>query len=174
MLTKQKKRQNKNECVERVEIQTEVAATRLKQQPMTSSNENVVGMGFRSPYTVTLPYDSIWAAMVDKVYNTGAYLPVTDVKTTNRSPTHVYREMKLGQKQLDEDIYLDKDNGEIKFAIVDADEVHVNKFHRDQQVFEYYNENKKGERIPWNAPQALVLRAMDETVKTAEKLSKQS
>ncbi|CAF1449340.1 unnamed protein product [Adineta ricciae] len=138
---------------------------------MATSNENLVGMGYRSPYTVSLPYDSIWAAMVDKVYNTSDYLPVTDVKTIDRSPTHVYREMKAGNKQLNEDIYLDKEKGEIKFFVIDADEVHVNKFHKDEQVFEYYNENKKGERIPWNAPQAIVLKAMDQTVTKAKKLS---
>jgi hypothetical protein len=141
---------------------------------MTSSNEKLVGMGYRSPYTVSLPYDSIWAAMVDKVYNTSDYLPVKDVKTIDRSPTHVYREMKLGDKQLDEDIYLDKEKGEIKFVVIDADEVHFNKFHKDEQVFEYYIENKKGERFPWNAPQSIVLKAMDQTVAKAKKLCSDS
>jgi hypothetical protein len=70
---------------------------------MTSLDESIVGMGYRSPYTVSIPYDYIWAAMVDKVYNTSNYLPVKDVKTIDRSPTHVYREMKAGDKQLNED-----------------------------------------------------------------------
>ncbi|CAF3403097.1 unnamed protein product, partial [Rotaria sp. Silwood2] len=121
---------------------------------MADSSEKLVGMGFRSPYTVSLPFDSIWAAMVDKVYNTAKYLPVKDVKTIDRSPTHVYREMKMNDKQVAEDIYLDKKKGEIKFAVIDKDEVHVNKFHNEEQVFEYYNENKKDERIPWNVPQS--------------------
>lgn len=141
---------------------------------MSTLDENLVGMGYRSSYTVSLPYDSIWAAMVDKVYNTSDYLPVTDVKTIDRSPTHVYREMKLGDKQLDEDIYLDKEKGEIKFFLIDADEVHVNKFHKDEQFFEYYNENKKGERIPWNVPKSMILKAMDQTVNKAKKLCGQS
>lgn len=138
---------------------------------MTSSTEKLVGMGFQSPYTVSIPYDYIWVAMVDKVYNTSDYLPVTDVKTIDRSPTHVFRGMKLGDKQIDEEIYLDKENGEIKFVLIDVDEVHVNKFHKDKQLFEYYNENKKGERIPWNVSQSIVLKAMDQTVKKAEQLS---
>ena len=69
-------------------------------------------------------------------------------KTIDRLPTHVYREIKVGDKQIDEDIYRDKEKGEIKFFLFTADEVHVNKFHKDEQVFEYYNENKKGEGIP--------------------------
>ena len=140
-------------------------------QMTSSSAEKLVGMGYQSPYTVSESYDSIWAAMVDKVYNTSDYLPVKDVKTIDRSPTHVYREMKAGDKQLNEEIYLDKEKGEIKFVLVDLDEVHVNKFHKDKQVFEYYNENKKGERIPWNVPQSIVLKAMDQTVTKAKKLS---
>ncbi|CAF1327219.1 unnamed protein product [Adineta steineri] len=138
------------------------------------SSDETVGLGVRAPERINAPFERVWAVMVDKVYNTSKYLPVQDVKTEDRSPTHVYREMAMcsqPDKIMKEDIYLDKDSGTIRFAVIGADEIHINKFHKnaDEQVLEYWMENSKGERIPWNAPKSFVLKAMKVTKDLAEK-----
>ena len=134
-----------------------------------SSDEKVVGFGYRSPFVIDAPFERVWAAMVDKVYNTSKYLPVVDVKTEDHS-TYVYREMTIPGKKSDEDqvhgrtykqkIYLDKENAEIRFLTIDMDEMHVHKFHKTEKVLEYYLANKKGDRQYWNALQQWVHDAM--------------
>ena len=52
----------------------------------------------------------------------------------------------LQGRRYKEKIYLDKDNLEIRFASVEADEIHVNRFDQNAKVLEYYLANKKGER----------------------------
>ncbi|CAF0810367.1 unnamed protein product [Adineta steineri] len=136
------------------------------------SSDDTVGLGVRAPERINAPFDRVWAVMIDKMYNTSKYLPVHNVKTEDRSPTHVYREMTIGSdKTIKEDIYLDKDNGTIRCNVIGADEIHFNKFHKntDEQVLEYWMENSKGERIPWNAPKSVVLKAMKITKEMAEK-----
>ena len=134
-----------------------------------SAEEAMVGFGYRSPFTIDLPFERVWAAMIDKVYHTGKYLPVINVKTEER-PTHVYREMTMISPSQNanysdgriykQEIYLDKDNAEMRFVCVDVDEVHINKYHKDEKVLEYYAMNKKDERQFWNAPQSYVYHAM--------------
>lgn len=134
-----------------------------------SLEEVPVGFGYRSPFTIDAPFERVWDAMVDKVFNTAKYLPVINVKT-EKHPTHIYREMTIvspsAKEKFDEGqlyrqhIYLDKDNAEIRFVMLDKDETHVNKFHRDEKVLEYYTVNNKGERQNWTAPRSYVHRAM--------------
>ena len=128
-----------------------------------------VGLGYRSPFTIDAPFERVWAAMVDKVYHTAKYLPVINVKIEEH-PTYIYREMTLvspsAKEKFDEgrlyrqNIYLDKDNAEIRFVTLDRDETHVNKFYKDEKVLEYYTMNNKGERQNWMAPRSYVHRAM--------------
>lgn len=93
--------------------------------------------------------------IVDKVYHTSKYLSVTNVKTEDRALNHVFREMVFDGEVFYHDIYLDKDKGEIRFEVVN----------KDTNEIEYYLENKKGERIPWNIPKEIVLKAMATTTK---------
>jgi hypothetical protein len=107
--------------------------------------------------------------MVDKMYNTEKYLPVTNVKTTDKIPgRHIYREMLFGEEQIDEDIYLDESRSEIRAYVIDQDEIHINIYYRDTGLLEYWEENRQGERIPWSIKKALVLKAMKQTKKIAE------
>lgn len=134
-----------------------------------NQNSELVGLGVKSSNAIKAPNERVWAAMVDKVYNTGKYLPVTDVKTTDKVPgKHVYREMRLHGKSMNENIYLDQAHYEIKFHVVDKDEVHVNAYYPDTGLLEYWQENNKSERIPWNVPKSLVLSAMEKTKEIAE------
>jgi len=135
------------------------------------TSEEIVGLGVRAPDKINAPYEKIWSTMVDKVYHPDKFLPVTNVKTEDRAPNHVYREMNMEKAgTVIEDIYLDKDKGEIRFVAQDKDEVHVNKFHKDadKEYLEYWEENKQGERVSWHAPKSLVLKAMKLTKDTAE------
>jgi hypothetical protein len=134
-------------------------------------NEDVemVDMGVRSSTPINASPERVWEAMVDKIYNTEKYLPVTNVKTTDIIPgQHVYREMAYGEQQLNENIYYDKSRYEIRFVVVDEDSVHINIYYPDTGLLEYWQENKKGERIPWHVPKAGVLKAMEMTKKVAE------
>lgn len=134
-----------------------------------SLDETIVGFGYRSPFTIDAPFERVWAAMVDKVYNTSKYLPVINVKTEDH-PTYVYREMTIvspsEKEKFDEGqvykqkIYLDKENAQIRFETIDKDEIHVNKFHKDENILEYYIVNSRGERENWTAPRSYVHRAM--------------
>lgn len=136
---------------------------------MTEQNSETVGLGVKATNPIKAPVERVWAAMVDKVYNTSKYLPVTDVKTTDIvTGKHVYREMRLGDKALNENIFLDAEHFIIRFHVVDKDEIHVNAYDRDTGLLEYWQENSKGERIPWNAPKKLVLVAMEKTKEVAE------
>ena len=136
---------------------------------MSEQNSETVGLGLKATNPIKAAPERVWAAMVDKVYNTSKYLPVTDVKTTDIIPgQHVYREMRLNEKSMNENIYLDAEHYIIRFEVVDHDAVHVNAYDRETGLLEYYQENKKGERIPWNAPKKLVLAAMDKTKEIAE------
>jgi hypothetical protein len=134
-------------------------------------NQNVetVGMGVQFPTPIKAPHERVWAVMVDKVYNTEKYLPVTNVKTTDIIPgKHVYREMLLNGRPKNENIYLDESHYEIRFDVVDEDSIHVNKYYPDTGILEYWQENGKGQRIPWNVPKTIVLEAMKKTKEAAE------
>ena len=135
------------------------------------SSEEIVGFGVQAPEKINAPYERIWSTMLDKVYHPDKYLPVTDVKTEDRASNHVYREMRMNKTNLIvEDIYLDKENGEARFVAQDTGAIHINKFHKDadKQYLEYWAENKEGQRISWNAPKIIVLKAMKTTKDKAE------
>jgi hypothetical protein len=107
--------------------------------------------------------------MVDKMYNTENYLPVTNVKTIDLVPgRHAYREMNFRGELLKENIYFNEALYEIRAALVDKDEIHINIYHPDSGILEYWQENGKGQRIPWDAPKADVLEAMKRTKEKAE------
>jgi hypothetical protein len=135
------------------------------------TSEEIVGLGVRAPDKINAPYEKIWTTMVDKVYHPDKFLPVTNVKTEDRAPNHVYREMNMENAgTVIEDIYLDKDKGEIRFVVQGNDEVRINKFHKDadKEYLEYWAENIQGERVSWHAPKSGVLKAMKLTKDTAE------
>ncbi|UJR13021.1 hypothetical protein I4U23_000048 [Adineta vaga] len=129
------------------------------------SERKTVGLGFRSPFAITAPFDRVWAAMLDKVYHADKYCPqfVKGLKTEDRSPTHVHREIDIHDQIRHEDVFLDEENGEMRFVDVDEDEVRVNKFHKNEQILEFWLENKKGKRIPWNNFQDEILLLMNST-----------
>jgi hypothetical protein len=134
-----------------------------------NQNVEIVGMGVQLPTPIKAPREQVWAAMVDKMYNTENYLPVTNVKTTDIIPgRHMYREMVFMGQVLKENIYFDESSYEIRAAIVDADEIHINAYYPDTGIIEYWQENGKGERIPWDAPKTVVLEAMKKTKEVAE------
>ena len=136
---------------------------------MSNPNVETVGLGVQSPVPIQAPVERVWELMVDKVYNTGKYLPVTDVKTNDIIPgQHVYREMSLNGNTIAENIYLDKSKYDIRFAVVGKDEIHINHYYPDTGILEYWQENSKGERIPWHAPKSFVLQAMAKTKELAE------
>jgi hypothetical protein len=111
-------------------------------------NAEIVGMGVKYPTPIKAPRERVWAVMVDKVYNTGKYLPATDVKTTDIIPgRHVYREMKVQGRQMNENIYLDESRCEIRFDVVDEDAVHVNMYYPDTGIIEYWQAMKKTKEI---------------------------
>ena len=132
------------------------------------ASDDIVGLGTRLPSVINAPFDRIWSVMVDKIYHTSNYLPVTNVKTQDRAPNHVFRDMVFNGEVFLHDIYLDKDKGEIRFEVVDKDEVQVNKFSKNTNEIEYYLENKKRKRIPWNIPKETVLKAMAITKERTE------
>jgi hypothetical protein len=132
-------------------------------------NVEIVGLGVQSPIPIQAPAERVWEVMIDKVYNTGNYLPVTDVKTKDIIPgQHVYREMTLNGKIIKENIYLDKSHYEIRFAVVGEDQIHINHYYPDTGILEYWQENGKGERILWEAPKASGLAAIIKTKELAE------
>jgi hypothetical protein len=129
----------------------------------------IVGMGVQFPTPIKVPRKQIWAAMVDKMYNTENYLPVTNVKITDIVPgRHAYREMIFYGELLKENIYFNETLYEIRAALVDEDKIHINIYHPDTGILEYWQENSKGKRISWDAPKADVLQAMQKTKEKAE------
>jgi hypothetical protein len=134
-----------------------------------NQNVEIVGMGVYSLTPIKAPNEQVWKAMVDKIYNTEKYLPVTDVKITEIIPgRHVYREMRRREKQLKENIYLDESRYEIRALVVDEDSIHVNVYHPDTGLLEYWQENGKGERTSWPVSKAAALEAMKKTKEVAE------
>jgi hypothetical protein len=132
-------------------------------------NDELVGMGVKYPTPIKAPTERVWAIMVDKMYNTTKYLPVTDVKTKDIVPgKEMYREMTFDGKVLKENIHFDESTCEIRCDMIDEDAVHINKYYADTGIIEYWQENKKGDRIPWPVPKAPVLKAMKQTKELAE------
>lgn len=131
--------------------------------------DEIAGMGVRSPTSIKAPVEQVWAAMVDKMYNPEKYLPVTNPEITIIIPEHhIYREMYYKGNIIKENVYFDQSNYEIHSAAVDKDHVHVNIYHPDTGILEYWQEDSKGERIEWQVPRAVVLGAMEMIKKTAE------
>ncbi len=65
---------------------------------MTGQQSNqrteIVVMGVQYPMPHTIPPEKIWAAMIQKIYQTEKFLPLTDVKITYIIPgRRIYREM---------------------------------------------------------------------------------
>jgi hypothetical protein len=134
-----------------------------------SEKVEMVGMGVQFPTPIKASREQVWAAMVDKMYNTEKYLPVTNVKTTDIIPgQHAYREMTLHGEVLKENIYFDEVHYKIRAAMVDEDNIHINMYYPDSGILEYWQENGKGERIPWDVPKSIVLEAMEKTKEVAE------
>jgi len=134
-----------------------------------NQNVEMIDMGVQSSIPIKAPNEQVWAAMLDKMYNTEKYLPVTNVKTTDIIPgRHAYREMHLDGKSLNENLYFDESRYEIRCVVDDEDSIHINKYHPDTGLLEYWQENRKGERIPWLVPKAPVLEAMKKTKEVAE------
>lgn len=71
---------------------------------------DIVGLGIMQPEPIEAPFDDVWELMVDKVYNTSKYLPVSNVITREENG-YVYREMTLQGSVKKEKIYLNKDAG---------------------------------------------------------------
>ena len=141
----------------------------MTEQKSTSHGETV-GLGVQLPTPIKAAPARVWAAMVDKMYNTEKYLPVTNVKTTDVIPgRHAVRDMLLGGQLLSENIYFDEVNYEIRSAVIGKDEIHVNKYDPETGVLEYWQENAKGDRILWPVPKAIVLKAMEMTKEVAER-----
>ena len=135
----------------------------------SNASVDTVGMGVQLPTPIKASTERVWAAMVDKMYNTEKYLPVTNVKTTDIVPgRHALREMLLGGEPLNENIYFDEAKHDIRSAVIGKDEIHVNKYYPDTGILEYWQENAKGDRIPWSVPKAIVLKAMEKTREVAE------
>jgi hypothetical protein len=76
--------------------------------------------------------------------------------------------MLLGGEPLNENIYFDEANYDIRSAVIGKDEIHVNKYDTETGILEYWQENAKGERISWPVPKAIVLKAMEKTKEMAE------
>ena len=133
------------------------------------SKDETVGLGTQLPTPIHAPRERVWAAMVDKMYHTEKYLPVTNVKTKDIvTGRHAYREMLLQGKTVKENVYFDESRCEIRAEIIDADEIHLNWYNPDTGILEYWQENAKGERIPWDVPKAVVIKAMEKTKEVAE------
>jgi len=133
-------------------------------------NMDLVDMGVQYQLPLTIPAENVWEVMVEKIYHPEKFLPVNDVKTIDIIPgEHVYREMNVSGFILKEDVYLDPENYKIRFVVVDNDAVHINKYHPDTGVIEYFQENKKGERSTWRIPRAIILHAMLQTHEMAER-----
>ena len=136
-----------------------------------NQNVEIVGLGVQSPTPIQAPPERVWEAMIDKIYNTEKYLPVTNVKTKDIKPgQHVYRKMtfKHNGESIEENIYLDKSQYDVRFDVVGADEIHINHYYPDTGILEYWQENGKGERIPWNVPKGVALEAIEKTKEIAE------
>ncbi|UJR23305.1 hypothetical protein I4U23_026320 [Adineta vaga] len=129
----------------------------------------IVGMGVQSTTPIKASPDRVWAAMLDKMYHTEKYLPVSNVKITDEIPDKgFHREMTFHGKVLRENIYLDKSRFEVRCDVIDEDVVHMNVYHPDTGLLEYWEENKNGERVSWRAPKNVVLAAMEKTKQFAE------
>lgn len=129
----------------------------------------IVGFGVQSTTPIKASPERVWKAMVDKMYNTSKYLPVTDVKITDKDhEKEVYREMTLNGKVLRENIYFDKSRFQIRVDLLDDDIVHFNVYDPDTGLLEYWEADKNGERRSWNAPKQVVLAAMQKTKEVAE------
>jgi len=133
-------------------------------------NMDLVDMGVQYQLPLTIPPENVWEVMVEKIYHPEKFLPVNDVKTIDIIPgEHVYREMNVSGFILKEDVYLDPENYTIRFVEVDDDAVHFNKYHPHTAVIDYFQENKKGERIAWRIPRTIILHAMLQTREMAER-----
>jgi len=135
-----------------------------------SQEGDFVNMGVQYQLPLTIPAENVWAAMIQKIYHPEKFLPVNDVQTIDIvSGRHIYRKMNFLGFIMKEDVYLDPANYKIRFEVIDDDAVHINIYHPDTGVAEYYQENKKGERIIWPVPKTMVFHAMSQTKEMAER-----
>ena len=82
----------------------------------------MVGLGYKQDVESKATFEELWNVFVVKVYHPDRFLPVTHVKTRENADGSVYREMTMGNgKVMVEDIYMDKEKGEIRFVLLDAD-----------------------------------------------------
>lgn len=80
----------------------------------------------------------------------------------------MYREMQLKEDTLVENVYFDESRYEIRAVLVDRDEIHFNVYNPNTGILAYWQENSKGERIPWHVPKAIVMKAIEKTKQVAE------
>ncbi|CAF0787012.1 unnamed protein product [Adineta ricciae] len=129
----------------------------------------IAGFGVQSTTPIKASPERVWEAMVDKMYNTSKYLPVTDVKVTEKDHAkEIYREMTINGTVLRENIYFDKSRFQIRADLLDHDKVHFNVYNPDTGLLEYWEADKNGERVSWNVPKQVILNAMQKTKEAAE------
>ena len=136
-----------------------------------NQDDELISMGVKYPTPIKAPTERVWASMVYKMYNVAKFLPATDVKTKDVVPgKEMYREMTiLGKQLLKENIHFDESTCKIRCEVIGEDKVHINKYYADTGIMEYWQENKKGDRIPWPDLKVYALKAMELTKELAER-----
>jgi 6-phosphogluconolactonase len=158
-------------------IVDDAAYSSLKKHPSSENGE----YGTLGPAS-SLPFHSIWPAMVEKIQHPYKYLPVTDVSSsvrtgTDKKPAHVYREMKLiptGEVS-HEEIFADERNGRIDFISVAGDDrTVVNKYWAETGEVEYWQESTESrKRTRWQGVvNSTVLHAIEMTETRAVEMAK--
>ncbi|UJR13041.1 hypothetical protein I4U23_000067 [Adineta vaga] len=133
--------------------------------------EEIAGTNTQSD-PINASYDSVWNAMMDNVYHPEKYLPYMKLLSIVDKGDHFVRQVGIGDpKPMTEEIYCDKEKGEIRFEHF-VTRIHVNKYHREEQVLEYYTDESDGRRVFWCRPKSMVAPAMQKTKELAEAQSK--
>lgn len=139
--------------------------------------------GVTSDPITDVPKERLWGPLVDKVYHPDRYIPVDDV-TTEEKGDHVWRRMHycgegiMKDKDIVENIYLDKDHDAIRFVALDPegkekDEEIINEVVEDDSgkpCLHYYLRLKStGQPLHWNAPAHINLKDMEKVVDAARR-----
>jgi hypothetical protein len=141
----------------------------------TNQKPELVGMGIQFQLPVTAPPEKVWAAMVLKIYEPEKFLPVTNVKVTEVIPgRHVQREMVLVGRTIREEIYLDESCYKIRGFAAGEDSAGINVYDPNTGILNYYKENVKGERIPWEIPKVFATMAMEKTKELVQEETQKS
>jgi hypothetical protein len=135
--------------------------------------EEIVDISIKSE-PINAAYDAVWDTMMDNVHHSEKYLSYMKMISIISKGDHFVRQVDIGDpKPMIEEIFCDKEKGEIRFEHI-VTRSHVNKYHRDEQVLEYYTDELYRRRVFWYRPKSLVSPAMQKTKELAEAQSKES